>query len=65
MDAVELARQRAQELNRAAVQAGVDAWSPYALSQHEAARRGIEIDRVAKGSSVLNGRVPSMIQAFR
>ncbi|WP_374865063.1 UvrD-helicase domain-containing protein, partial [Brucella cytisi] len=55
MDAVELARQRAQELNRAAVQAGVDAWSPYALSQHEAARRGIEIDRVAKGSSVLNG----------
>ncbi|MDQ0457505.1 UvrD-helicase domain-containing protein [Rhizobium paknamense] len=55
MDAVELARQRAQELNRAAVQAGVDAWSPYALIQHEAARRGIEIDRVAKGSSVLNG----------
>ncbi len=55
MDAVELARRRAQELNRAAVQAGVDAWSPYALSQHEAMRRGIDIERVAKGSSVLNG----------
>ncbi|TCU16393.1 UvrD-helicase domain-containing protein [Rhizobium sullae] len=55
MDAVELARRRAYELNEAAVLAGIDAWNPYALSEHEAKRRGIDIDRVPKGSSILNG----------
>lgn len=55
MDAVELARQAAAELHRAAVDRGVDPWRPYEFALAEAARREIDVEVTATGAAMLDG----------
>jgi superfamily I DNA/RNA helicase len=55
LDAVEVARQRAEALHAEAVSAGVDPWLPLALVGFVAARLDIDVEPVAPGSPLLAG----------
>jgi superfamily I DNA/RNA helicase len=55
MDSLEVGRQRAGELHAAAVAAGHDPGRPYAFAQAEAARRGLEVERLPRGDVRLFG----------
>jgi superfamily I DNA/RNA helicase/Zn-dependent peptidase ImmA (M78 family) len=55
MNAVEVARRRAEELHIAACAEGIDPWIPYDFACAEAERRDIEVARVPKGDVRLHG----------
>lgn len=55
MDAVELARQRATELHREAVQMGHDPWKPYEFAVAEAKARGLTVAKCPPDSDMLDG----------
>lgn len=55
MDSLEVSRQRAERLHAEAVAAGHDPGRPYAFARAEAARRGLEVERVPKGDVRLFG----------
>ncbi|QQR39014.1 ATP-dependent helicase [Devosia rhizoryzae] len=55
MDAVEVARRRGAEINAELIAGGADIRMPYQLALAAAARAGVEVQRVDKGSAMLNG----------
>ena len=55
MDAIEIGRQRAAEINAELIVNGADISKPYELAVAAAERAGVEVQRVDKGSPMLNG----------
>lgn len=55
MDAIEIGRQRAAEINAELIAKGADISKPYQLAVAAAERAGVEVQRVDKGSPMLNG----------
>lgn len=55
MDSIEVARQIAADLHARAVAAGDDPWEPVAFALAEAARRGIDVEPIARGARLLDG----------
>ncbi len=55
MDGIEIARQRAAELNRELVANAADITRPYQLAVAAADAAGVEVQKVQKGSPMLNG----------
>ena len=55
MDAIEVARQRAEQLHADAVLAGKNPWKPYAFVRFEASRRKLAVERVQPGDVRLFG----------
>lgn len=55
MDAIEIARQRADKLHHEAVKRGLDPWNSYAFAVGEAMFREITVERCLQGSDELNG----------
>ena len=50
MDAIEIARQRADKLHHEAVKRGLDPWNSYAFAVGEAMFREITVERCLQGS---------------
>ncbi|MGJ5196558.1 MULTISPECIES: UvrD-helicase domain-containing protein [unclassified Bradyrhizobium] len=63
MDAVELARQRAADLHRKAVELGGDPWRPYDFAVAEANRRGFDVEAASPGAAVLEGGRATLVPA--
>ena len=55
MDAIEVARRRAASINAELIAAGADIRLPYELATAASDMAGVEVQRVAKGSAILNG----------
>ncbi|MCU4337990.1 UvrD-helicase domain-containing protein [Acinetobacter dispersus] len=55
MDAIEIARQRADKLHHEAVKRGLDPWNSYAFAVGEAVFREITVEKCLQGSDELNG----------
>lgn len=55
MDAVELARQKAADLHRRAVQQGLDPWQPYEFAVAIADQQGYDVEDPLPGASILDG----------
>ena len=55
MDAIEIARQRADKLHHEAVGRGLDPWNSYAFAVAEAAFRDIDVEKCLQCSDELNG----------
>lgn len=63
MDAVELARQTAARLHVEAITAGHDPRQPYAFARAEASRRGLDVEPVRPGATMLDGGRATIIAA--
>lgn len=55
MDAIEIARQRADKLHHKAVSRGLDPWNSYSFAVGEAEFRNVEVEKCSKDSDELNG----------
>jgi superfamily I DNA/RNA helicase/Zn-dependent peptidase ImmA (M78 family) len=55
MDGIEIARRRAAEINRDLIAKGLDIAKPYQLALAAADAAGVEVQKVDKGSPILNG----------
>lgn len=55
MDAIEIARQRADKLHHKAVNRGLDPWNSYSFAVGEAEFRNVEVEKCSKNSDELNG----------
>lgn len=55
MDAIEIARQRADKLHHKAVSRGLDPWNSYSFAVGEAEFRNVEVEKCSKNSDELNG----------
>ena len=55
MDAAELGRRRAADLHEQAVSVGKDPRQPYAFVVAEAKRRGLDVEKINPGASLLDG----------
>ncbi|ELN8048621.1 UvrD-helicase domain-containing protein [Salmonella enterica] len=65
MDAIEIARQRAEQLHYAAISRGLDPWKPYAFVVGEANSRSIDVEKCLQGSDELNGSRAFFDSAYR
>ena len=65
MDAIEIARQRAEQLHYAAISRGLDPWKPYDFVVGEANSRSIDVEKCLQGSDELNGSRAFFDSAYR